>query len=60
MNLCYYHYWIERGRQKDDKTLYYWKEYRYLHPVRVSRWRKADSDFDSFLNEEKSIGDKNE
>ena len=47
--LCKYHYWIAKGRPKDERWVYIWKDYRYLHPVRVSRWRKMDPDFDKFL-----------
>lgn len=49
-NLCFYHYWIERGRPKDKFSLQYWNEYRYLHPVRVSRWCKQDNDLNVFLS----------
>ena len=47
--LCKYHYWIARGRPKDEHWKHVWKEYRYLHPVRVSCWRKQDLDFNNFL-----------
>lgn len=51
MELCFYHYWIERGRPKDKFSLHYWKEYRYLHPVRVSRLCQEDQDLNNFLKE---------
>ena len=48
-HLCKYHYWVERGRPKDENWGYIWKQYRYLHPVRVIRWRKMDANFDEYM-----------
>jgi len=47
--LCEYHYWVEKGRQKDEHWVYEWASYRHRHPVRVIRWRKQDADFDEFF-----------
>jgi len=47
--LCEYHYWLVKGKPQDDYWAYRWKEYRYLHPVRVSHWKKKDSELDRFL-----------
>ena len=38
--LCKYHYWIEKGRPKDGSWNNIWKEYNFLHPVRVARWKE--------------------
>lgn len=51
--LCKYHYWVAKGKPQDEYWKYIWKEYRSLCPVRVSRWRKMDPDFDRFLDVEK-------
>lgn len=56
-NLCFYHYWIAKGKIKSKTWFYRWLNYKDLHPVRVSRWCKMDCDLNSFLNEEKSNGD---
>lgn len=48
-HLCKYHYWIERGRPKNESWWYIWKEYRYSHPVRVARWREQDKDLEYFF-----------
>jgi len=47
--LCKYHYWIERGRPTNESWKYIWKEYRNLCPVKVSRWRKKDPEFDKLI-----------
>ena len=49
--LCKYHYWVERGRPVDEYWEVRWKEYKYLHPVRVSYWRKHDKLLDKVLEE---------
>jgi len=41
-HLCKYHYWIARGRSVLEKWFFIWKEYQYLHPVRVARWKEQD------------------
>lgn len=44
--LCAYHYW-KTGRIACNEQ--WWKEYRKMHPVRVSRWRKIDPELDAIL-----------
>lgn len=50
MNLCRYHYWIERGRPKNTFSFHHWQQYRGIHPVRVNRWCEMDADLNDFLN----------
>lgn len=50
MELCFFHYWLERGRPKNEFTFHHWKMYKELHPIRVSRWCQEDNDLNNFLN----------
>lgn len=37
-----YYYWIAMCRPILDKWFFIWKEYQYLHPVRVARWKNQN------------------
>ncbi len=48
-HLCKYHYWIARGKQKNEIWKGIWKEYRDSHPVRTKRWLLVDPDLKRLL-----------
>ena len=43
---CLYHFWKKYPDRVSNQE---WVAYRYSHPVRISRWRKADKQFDDLF-----------
>jgi hypothetical protein len=46
---CEYHYWVARGKPKDDLTQIMWQGTRKRHPRLVKKWIQQDAELKEFL-----------